>query len=304
MRVAAADDRLLGGDDVVRRDRGRVIESVDFLDALAGQGVHEPRLAARELPDLGKSHRLEDLPRRLGVLRIEGGDLRLGEVAQHQVLRDDVEGTDLAERLAIRANLRFVVAHVQHSDEGDGDRERNGIAVHVAVAELSQKGNQHRSGKAVRLVEEHRERLAEPAAELPELVAHRDRLGRVGSRRFTDASVALARLEILREHLFGIGLKQSGDRRRRPRRVRGVLQRLQRAVERDHLALVVDLAGERLERGRLAGLPRRMDDEIRLLPDEAPDLRHPVERGEHVVVGGEAGPRDVEGFFHGAPPCR
>ena len=34
----------------------------------------------------------EDLSGRFGVLRVECGDFSLGEVAQHQVLGDDVEG--------------------------------------------------------------------------------------------------------------------------------------------------------------------------------------------------------------------
>ena len=273
---------------------------MDLHDALARQRVDEPRLAARELPDLVKGGRLKNLPRRLGVLRVEGGDFRLGEVAQHQVLGDDVEGADLTERLAVGADLRLVVAHIQHPDEGDGNGERDGIAVHIAVAQLPQEGNQHRSGKAVGLVEEDHDRPAGLPADCPQRRSNRETDAAVGRRS------VLPRAGRHGKRRIGVGVvkDQIADRGVGDGGVRGVLERFQRAVEGVALPLGVDFAGERLDGRRLAGLARRMDDEIRLLLDEAPNLRHPVESGEHVVVGGEAGARDIEGFFHGAPPCR
>ena len=277
---------------------------MDLHDAFARQRVDEPRLAARELPDLVEGGGLEDLPRRLGVLRVEGGDLRLGEVAQHQVLGDDVEGADLAERLAVGADLRLVVAHVQHADEGDRGGKRHHVAVHIAVAQLPKEGNQHRSGKAVGLVEEDDERLFETTAKGGQDLPDGDGFGGIRRVCLPDA---WRHIGIGKE--LGKGVAR-GEKKEPPdgvcgtSRIRGVLESLQRTVQRDSFARGVDFAGERLDGRRLAGLARRMDDEIRLLPDEAPDLRHPVERGEHVVVGGEAGPRHVEIFVHGAFPCR
>ena len=59
---------------------------VDFINALAGQRVDKPGLSARKLPDVCQGIRLEELSCRLGMLRVEGGDLLRGEVAQHHVL--------------------------------------------------------------------------------------------------------------------------------------------------------------------------------------------------------------------------
>ena len=80
--------------------------------------------------------------------------------------------------------------------------------------------------------------------------------------------------------------------------IRGVLERLQRAVQRDLLALRVDFTGKCLDCRRLAGLARSVDDEIHLLVDETANLRHSVECRKHVVLGWEARSRDVEVFFH------
>ena len=93
-------------------------------------------------------------------------------------------------------------------------------------------------------------------------------------------------------------LQKASDLLHRPIDVRGVLERLQRAVERDLLALGVDFAGKRLDSGGLARLARRVDDEILPLGDKAANVRHSVECRKHVVLGGEARPRDVEIFIH------
>ena len=121
---------------------------------------------------LAENVRRELLPRLLRVLRVERGDLLGGEVAQQHVLRDDVERADLPKRLAIRANLRLVVAHVQHPDERDGGWERNGVAVDVPVAQLPEERDEHVAEQTVRLVEEHDERLARAAAKIPKRTAY------------------------------------------------------------------------------------------------------------------------------------
>ena len=119
MRVATADNRLLCGDDVLGRNGRGVVRVVDFDDTFTGEGVDQPGLAARELPDIGESFRFEDLSRCRRVLRVEGGDFLFAEVAQHQVFRDDVKRADLPERFAIGTDLRLVVADIEHPDEGD-----------------------------------------------------------------------------------------------------------------------------------------------------------------------------------------
>ena len=200
--------------------------------------------------------------------------------------------------------LKGLIWPVQHPDEGDRGGKRYHIAVHVAVAQLPQEGNQHRSGKAVGFVEEDDERLFETTAKGGQDLPDGDGFGGIRRACLPDA---WRRIGIGKE--LGKGVAR-GEKKEPPdgvcgtSRIRGVLESLQRTVQGDSFARGVDFAGERLDGRRLAGLARRVDDEIRLLPDEAPDLRHPVERGEHVVVGGEAGSRHVEIFVHGAFPCR
>ena len=179
MRVAAADYGLLRRRDVLSRDGLAVVEAMYLLDALAGQRVDQPGLSPAELHDLIQHARGERLPRRLGVLRVERGDLVGGEVSQHHVLGDDVERANLPQRLAVGAYLRLVVAYVQHADKRDGRGEWDVVAVYVAVPQLAKEGNKHVAGKAVRLVEKNDKRLDYAAAELGQHLGH----GRHGTVR-------------------------------------------------------------------------------------------------------------------------
>ncbi len=76
---------------------------------------------------------------------------------------------------------------------------------------------------------------------------------------------------------------------------------LTREGQRRILAAGGQLLGQRPQRGRLPRLPRGMHHEIAHLGDQIGRLRQPPQRGDHVVVRGQARPRRVEPPPHGLP---
>ena len=70
--------------------------------------------------------------------------------------------------------------------------------------------------------------------------------------------------------------------------VRRVLHRLERTVDGEHVALLVDLTHKCLKCRRLARLARRVYDEVVAARDEFADARQPVKRRQHIVLVREA----------------
>ena len=267
-----------------------------LLDAFASERVDEPGLSTAELHHLFEDSRLELLPSRLGVLRIERGNLFLREVSEQYVLRDDVERADLPKRLAVGTYLRLVVADVKHPDKRDGRGEWNIVAVHIAVAQLAKKGYQHIACETVGFVEEHGNRPLRLSAQFLKHVAYRHRNAVVGLH-LTDSVCNRGQIA---DHTCTSQDKMTNFPYRNVWSFHELLKGLQRAVQRDHIALRVDFARQRLERRRLARLARRVDDEIPLHADQAANLGQSVKRRQHVVLCRKARPRCVEVLFHTA----
>ena len=159
---------------------------------------------------------------------------------------------------------------------------------------MAKKGNQNIARETVRLVEEHDERLARLAAEAAKSSANSDcAFVGINSRRCLtgDTSLGFECSAIVVE-------QQISDCMAGLAGILRVLERLERAVQRDHIALRVDLAREGLDRRGLAGLARRMDDEIAPKGNKPPNLRQPVKRRKHIVFNRNARPRRVEVLFH------
>ena len=106
VRVAAADYRLLCRRNVIWGDWRGEVGAVDFFHALAGQGVHKPRLAAGELERLGGRFPFENLPGGFHVLGVKRRDFPLVEVSEHQVLGNYVEPLRGREERTHRATER------------------------------------------------------------------------------------------------------------------------------------------------------------------------------------------------------
>ena len=297
MRVAAADDRLLGSLDVCDCNRFAISEAVYLLHALARQRIHQPGLPAAPLHDGIEHVWLECLPRRGGVLGIEFPNLLLVEVAEGEVLRDDVERTLAAERLGVRAHLRLHVADVHHADDGDGRRERDVVARDVAVAQFAKERNRRPLRKAVNLVEEHDKRFPRLLREHGKKQLH-PKIRRLGEkfrdrrRRIADEFAEKRMSKQVRPHAFD-------DLEYPVVRIGVRLHAFHREVERDALAGGVDVTDKSLEERGLAGLSCCVDGKILIALHEAHDFGKPLRRRKHVVPCRIARPCDVEELFHG-----
>ena len=124
MRLPAADQLLAcvldggGGDRPASVPASLVVEA-----GLVRQRVHQPRLAARELPDSAPRLRRERLAGLRGVLRQERVDLGRREVPQPQRLGADVERAAAGDNRVLAVGPDAVVAHIAHAAQDDALRE-------------------------------------------------------------------------------------------------------------------------------------------------------------------------------------
>ena len=171
------------------------------------------------------------------MLRIKHGNIGFREIWNQHVFPYDVERANLAERLSVRAYLRLVVPYVQHPDKRDGFRERNHLAVHIAVAQLSKERYQDIANKTVRLVEEHDNRLADNIADIRQYRSH-------GKHDLSDIYRHRRQLCFARKTWNPLGITdyQFPNDFVSNLHISCILQRLQRTVYRRHLAFRVDLA--------------------------------------------------------------
>lgn len=105
MRHPVQDQRLLGFIDGGRADRAAAVPAGLALEArLAGQGVDQPRLAPRQLPDPPHRTRLEHLPR----LRFVLAQQRAAETSG-----SSTERPGWMQKMGSRSKLRFLTFCLQ-----------------------------------------------------------------------------------------------------------------------------------------------------------------------------------------------
>ena len=129
--------RLLRSVDVIALDGRRRLDA-EHARRLTGECIGQPGLAGSELADSLDRRVGERLPRGLGVLREQGGDVVVGEAFEPDRLDLDVEGARAAEAGRVAAGCELVVPHVAQPDEDDGPR-RVVRPVVVGRSELSQR---------------------------------------------------------------------------------------------------------------------------------------------------------------------
>jgi hypothetical protein len=118
VRRPCQDEPFLGLFHGLRGDRSRRYHG-HLLDHLAGERVHQPRLALGQLEGEVEGRGRERLSGLLGVLAVEGADLLGVEVAEAERFHLDVERAGRAEAVRVAAARHLVVAHVAKPAEHD-----------------------------------------------------------------------------------------------------------------------------------------------------------------------------------------
>ena len=298
MRVAAQDQPLLRLQDGVRRDRAFTVTPGLVAEAgVVAQRVHQPRLAGGARADQRLRLLRERLPGRRGVLRQQCPYLLLREVAQAQRFGLDVEGAAAQHHPVLGGRVDAVVAHVTHPAQDDAVRVAR-RAVDVAGAQLPQHRQQGVAHQRVDLVDQQHQRLA------------------VGSGPATQRQVQCATWSGAVQSLAADTLQRVvAQRQARPERELGQygahgfrhvlahrLARLDVGVHAAEVALraVVQQIPQRQQRRGLAGLSRRMQHEVLLVPDQTEHRVEidPFQWRDAVVVRGHDGTCGVE-LAHG-----
>ena len=191
--------------------------------------------------------------------------LRPREVPQPQRGGLDVERAAPGDHRLLRCRPDAVVPHVAHPAEHDalGKRDRPQVVARAQLAEHRHQGVAH---QRVDLVEEENQRAGiglRPANEdLPQ--------GGVGPGTRQDVGPYRVH-EVVAQRQAGARRQLVEDRPHRPGRV--LAPGLAGLDVRVHAPVVPDLAGvqqilERQQDGGLPGLPRRVEDEVALVPNE------------------------------------
>ena len=268
VRLAARDEPLPRVTDGVGRDRPGAVPAGRVPEAgVVGQGVDQPGLPAGQLPDLVPGARGERLARRLGVLGEQRQNLVVREVAQAQRLGLHVERAAAGDDRLLGARPDAVVAHVPHAAQDDALRKGR-RAPDVARSQLAQHREQRIAHQRVDLVDEQHRR---PRVGLRP-AAQRLAKGAVRTGRREDGGPGFVEGAVLERRPHpGCQLAQDGAHRLFHVLARG-LGGLDVHVRAAVPAAAVELVPQRQQRGGLAGLPGRMQDEVHLLPDEPQDL--------------------------------
>ena len=282
VRAAREDQFLPRRVDVVLPDGARAVAPRPVVEARPrAQRVHQPRLAPRLRPHRVERRRREPLARLGRVLRHQRPRLGLREVAQAQRLRGDVERAAARDDLA-RTRTDAVVADVAHAAQHDALREAR-RALLVIGAKLAQHREQGVAHQRVDLVDQQHQRRRvrfAPAGEERPKGVFRPRLRQ--HVRPDPVGIVVARLPRPRG-------QAAQDGAHAPLHV--VTRHLRRFDVRAHAAEVAGLAAvEQVAQGdqgrRLARLPRRVQHEVALRPNQAQQLVevHPAQRRNRVVV--------------------
>ena len=237
------------------------------------QRVHQPRLPLGPLPDRLLGLRRERLAGLFGVLLQERLRLPLGEVPQAQRLRLDVERAAASDDGLLGGGANAVVAHVADAAQNDALRKPCRAAV-VAGAELPQHGQQRVAHQRVDFVEEQHD------GRFVRLRPTRQRLAQSRARPVLRQNVRPHPIQqFVLEGGSGAGgqLAENG--------AHGRLHVLPHGLGAFHVGVhapkaafrpTIQHVAQRQQRGGLAGLPRRMENEVFLLPNQS-DQRRQVE---------------------------
>ncbi|MCY4661631.1 MAG: hypothetical protein OXF93_17775 [Acidobacteria bacterium] len=292
VRVAAQDQALLGGQDVVAGDGAGAVPARLVVEAgVVAQRVDQPRLAGGARPDHPQRVVGERLSRIRGVLGEQSLRLRLREVAEPQRLRLDVESAAPEDERVRGARPDAVVAHVHHPAQDDAVREA-GRPLVVAGPQLPEHGHEGVADQRVDLVDQEHQWPRVGAGPARQHVDQRA----VGAFGLQCRSAQRVRRVVAQRHPRPAShLAENGAHR--PRRVlaRGLAD-LEIRVHAAVVAAAVQEVAERQQGRRLAGLARRVQHEVLLVADET---QHGVEidaleRRDAVVVFRPDGTLGVE----------
>ena len=266
MGVAAQDQPLLRVQDGCCRDRAFAVAARLVAEAgIVAQRVHQPRLAGGALPDQRQRTLGERLPGLCRMLRGQRVNLLLGEVAEPQRFRLDIERAAAEHQAVLGSRMDAVVAHVTHPAQDDAVRKAL-RAVDVPRAQLAQHRQQGVAHQRVDLIDQQHQRTR---------IGHapaQQRLAQGLSRPYP--------LQHPRPELIQRLVTQRHARLERQFGKHGAhalghvlphcLAVLDVGVHAAEVALraAVQQVAQRQQRGGLAGLPRRMQHEVFLFADQ------------------------------------
>ena len=284
VRVAPHDQPFLGREDVVAGDWTRAVAARPVVEAdVVAERVHQPRLAGGACPDHLQGVVGERLSRLRGVLGEQGSHLRLGEVAEPQRFRLDVEGAAPEHQRVRGARLDAVVTHVHHAAQDHAVRKAGGSLV-VAGPQLPQHGHQRVADQRVDLVDQKHQRAR---IDLGPTRKHVDQRA-VGALGFQRGAPQGVRPLVTQSHACSAGQFPEHGAHRSLRVLARGLPDLEIRVYATVVAAAVQQVAEREQGRRLARLARRVQHEGLLVTDEA---EHGVEidalkRRDAVMVDG------------------
>ena len=231
-----------------------------------------------------------------------------GKVAETQRTRLDVEGAATGDDGPLDARVDAVVAHVAHAAQDDALREVP-RPVGVPCPELPEDRYQRIADQCVDLVEQQHERSGVGLRpESQQAVQRVQRPGRLQDPRPQSLEGVIAQGQ---PRLVGQVAENGAHRLLHvlARRLAGLHVDVHAAVLAVGAGVQEVAQGE--QGGGLAGLPRRVENEVALVPHQREDVFeiHPLERRYAVVALGSDGARGVERahltrVWHGAPAFR